>query len=197
MQTTEYEAAELFNGETVAHDSGIEEYVHLKSCEDEYEHLESTLPDKARANMPEQQHHYSSNEQGSDENETAVEVYDPEQQCAAETGSYGAGYPCYDEHAKFADQQYWTNEQHHGEGTSIYGYSDEGDGGDDDGQSVLFTDGNAEHEVTAHAECDDNDDASDSHCQQQAEPLSLEIPALNSKQLATEQLPAAPRSPIG
>jgi hypothetical protein len=51
LQTTEYEAAETFNGEVVAEDHGREEYVHLKSADDEYEHLESTLPDKARGGM--------------------------------------------------------------------------------------------------------------------------------------------------
>jgi hypothetical protein len=36
--------SETFNSEVVAEEHGTEEYVHLKSRDDEYEFLESTMP---------------------------------------------------------------------------------------------------------------------------------------------------------
>ncbi|KAG5183203.1 hypothetical protein JKP88DRAFT_273186 [Tribonema minus] len=50
-ETTDFEAAETFNGDVVLHESGNEEYVHLKSRDDEYEHMESCLPERAKS-MP-------------------------------------------------------------------------------------------------------------------------------------------------
>lgn len=49
-EVTEYETAETFNGEIVSSESGTEQYVHLRSLEDEYEHMESTLPERAKQN---------------------------------------------------------------------------------------------------------------------------------------------------
>ncbi|CAM9818317.1 unnamed protein product [Chrysoparadoxa australica] len=41
-ERTQYECGEKFNGEVVLQERGEEVYVHLKSNEDEYEHMEST-----------------------------------------------------------------------------------------------------------------------------------------------------------
>ena len=48
-ESTQYEQTEVFNKETVSAEHGTEEYVHLKSKDDEYEHLESNMPNKQRA----------------------------------------------------------------------------------------------------------------------------------------------------
>ena len=45
-ETTQYEQLETFNAEVVAETKGAEEYVHLKSLEDEYHYMESTMPNK-------------------------------------------------------------------------------------------------------------------------------------------------------
>eukprot|EP00604_Paraphysomonas_vestita_P004298 CAMPEP_0174825462 /NCGR_PEP_ID=MMETSP1107-20130205/42783_1 /TAXON_ID=36770 /ORGANISM="Paraphysomonas vestita, Strain GFlagA" /LENGTH=499 /DNA_ID=CAMNT_0016057099 /DNA_START=218 /DNA_END=1717 /DNA_ORIENTATION=- len=45
-ESTDYEHYETFNNELVAETRGNEEYVHLKSLEDEYEYLESNMPNK-------------------------------------------------------------------------------------------------------------------------------------------------------
>ena len=49
-ETTVYEQKETFNDEVVAEQHGSEEYVHLKSLEDEFEYMESTMPNKNGAN---------------------------------------------------------------------------------------------------------------------------------------------------
>ena len=51
-ETTNYEQTETFNDDVVAAQRGNEEYVHLKSLHDEYEHLESTMPPRAGAGGP-------------------------------------------------------------------------------------------------------------------------------------------------
>ncbi|CAM9242111.1 unnamed protein product, partial [Discosporangium mesarthrocarpum] len=51
-EMTQYESRETFNGEVVVEESGSEEYVHLRSKDDEYEHLESNLPPRARGAAP-------------------------------------------------------------------------------------------------------------------------------------------------
>jgi hypothetical protein len=43
-ETTLYEQFEKFNDEVVAEESGKEEYVHLKSVDDEIEFMDSTMP---------------------------------------------------------------------------------------------------------------------------------------------------------
>ena len=43
-ETTLYEQLEKFNDEVVNEESGKEEYVHLKSMEDEIEYMDSTMP---------------------------------------------------------------------------------------------------------------------------------------------------------
>ncbi|CAM9207975.1 unnamed protein product, partial [Phaeothamnion confervicola] len=43
-ELTEYESTEHFNGEAVVAERGTEEYIHLRSKDDEFEHLESSLP---------------------------------------------------------------------------------------------------------------------------------------------------------
>jgi hypothetical protein len=45
-ESSQYEQLETFNGEIVAQEVGNEEYLHLKSKDDEYEHLESNMPKK-------------------------------------------------------------------------------------------------------------------------------------------------------
>lgn len=45
-ETTQYEQLETFNAEVVVETKGAEEYVHLKSLEDEYHYMESTMPNK-------------------------------------------------------------------------------------------------------------------------------------------------------
>lgn len=43
-ESSQYEQMETFNSEIVAAERGTEEYLHLKSRDDEYEHLESNMP---------------------------------------------------------------------------------------------------------------------------------------------------------
>lgn len=45
-ETTQYEQMESFNEEVVAEVRGAEEYVHLKSLDDEFHYMESTMPPK-------------------------------------------------------------------------------------------------------------------------------------------------------
>jgi hypothetical protein len=45
-ETTNYEQSETFNDELVAEEKGNEEYVHMKSKDDEYEFLDSNMPKK-------------------------------------------------------------------------------------------------------------------------------------------------------
>ena len=45
-ETTNYEQSETFNDELVAEEKGNEEYVHMKSIDDEYEFLDSNMPKK-------------------------------------------------------------------------------------------------------------------------------------------------------
>ena len=45
-ETTQYEQMESFNEEVVAEVRGAEEYVHLKSLDDEFHYMESTMPKK-------------------------------------------------------------------------------------------------------------------------------------------------------
>lgn len=45
-ESTDYEQSETFNNEVVAHEHGNEEYVHLKSLDDEYEYLDSNMPNR-------------------------------------------------------------------------------------------------------------------------------------------------------
>lgn len=45
-ETTLYEQTETFNDELVAEEKGNEEYVHMKSIDDEYEFLDSNMPKK-------------------------------------------------------------------------------------------------------------------------------------------------------
>ena len=45
-ETTVYEQRETFNDEVVGEQHGVEEYVHLKSKDDEFEYMESTMPKK-------------------------------------------------------------------------------------------------------------------------------------------------------
>ena len=48
-ETTSYEQLETFNNEKVTEQKGFEEYVHLKSADDEYEYTESNMPtDRAK-----------------------------------------------------------------------------------------------------------------------------------------------------
>jgi len=47
-ESTEYETLETFNSEIVAQERGNEEYLHLKSRDDEFEHLESNMPKMQR-----------------------------------------------------------------------------------------------------------------------------------------------------
>ena len=65
-ETTEFQQKELFNKEVVSEQAGMEEYVHLKSLEDEIEYMESTMPQKQQP-PDEQQHEASGNpEEGGD-----------------------------------------------------------------------------------------------------------------------------------
>jgi len=48
-ESQEYEQLETFNNEVVAAERGNEEYLHMKSKDDEYEHLESNMPRNRRA----------------------------------------------------------------------------------------------------------------------------------------------------
>uniref|UniRef100_A0A6U4FDE0 Uncharacterized protein n=1 Tax=Phaeomonas parva TaxID=124430 RepID=A0A6U4FDE0_9STRA len=48
-ETTNYESTEKLNNELVNASTGTEEYVHLKSQNDEYEHIESNMPPRAGA----------------------------------------------------------------------------------------------------------------------------------------------------
>ncbi len=48
-ETTQFEHVEKFNEEVVNEESGKEEYVHLKSKDDEYEFTDSTMPNRAAA----------------------------------------------------------------------------------------------------------------------------------------------------
>ena len=45
-ETTNYEQSEVFNHEIVAEEKGNEEYIHMKSLDDEYEFLDSNMPKK-------------------------------------------------------------------------------------------------------------------------------------------------------
>jgi len=47
-ETTIYEQTETFNNEVVAEQRGQEEYVHLKSVDDEFEYMDSTMPKHAK-----------------------------------------------------------------------------------------------------------------------------------------------------
>lgn len=51
-ETTKYEQQELFNNEVVAEEKGTEEYVHLKSQDDEIEFMESNMPRRGRPQEP-------------------------------------------------------------------------------------------------------------------------------------------------
>lgn len=53
-ETTKYEQQEKFNDEVVAEEKGSEEYVHLKSQNDEIEFMESNMPQRARPGQPQQ-----------------------------------------------------------------------------------------------------------------------------------------------
>ena len=57
-ETTEFQQKELFNKEVVSEQAGMEEYVHLKSLEDEIEYMESTMPQKQQP--PDEQQHAAS-----------------------------------------------------------------------------------------------------------------------------------------
>jgi hypothetical protein len=48
-ETTVYKQLETFNDEVVSEQTGAEEYVHLKSENDEFEHVESNMPNKKGA----------------------------------------------------------------------------------------------------------------------------------------------------
>lgn len=52
-ESAEYEQLETFNKEVVVEERGNEEYLHLKSKDDEYEHLESNMP-KTKAQREEE-----------------------------------------------------------------------------------------------------------------------------------------------
>ena len=56
-ETTEYEQMETFNEEIVMAERGNEHYVHLKSLDDEYEHMESNMPRKEREAARQQAEH--------------------------------------------------------------------------------------------------------------------------------------------
>jgi hypothetical protein len=45
-ETTEFQQKEVFNKEVVSEQAGTEEYVHLKSLDDEIEYMDSTMPQK-------------------------------------------------------------------------------------------------------------------------------------------------------
>lgn len=45
-ESTQYEQLETFNNEVVSEVTGAEEYVHLKSLEDEFQYMDSTMPPK-------------------------------------------------------------------------------------------------------------------------------------------------------
>ena len=45
-ETTTFEQVETFNNETVNEESGKEEYVHLKSLDDEFEYMDSNMPQR-------------------------------------------------------------------------------------------------------------------------------------------------------
>jgi hypothetical protein len=62
-ETTQYTQKETFNNEVVTSQMGTEEYVHMKSLEDEYECMESTMPNKGREQGREEE------EQGREEEE--------------------------------------------------------------------------------------------------------------------------------
>jgi hypothetical protein len=51
----QFEQLETFNNEIVAHETGNEVYVHMKSKDDEYEHLESNMPTKMAERTPEEE----------------------------------------------------------------------------------------------------------------------------------------------
>ncbi|CAM9977576.1 unnamed protein product, partial [Ectocarpus fasciculatus] len=53
-ETTKYEQQETFNDEIVAEEKGTEEYVHLKSQDDEIEFMESNMPRRGRPEEPPQ-----------------------------------------------------------------------------------------------------------------------------------------------
>jgi len=75
-ETTQYEQMESFNEEVVAEVRGAEEYVHLKSLDDEFHYMESTMPKKGSAADASQSH-----EGGSSESQTKKdEVADDEQE---------------------------------------------------------------------------------------------------------------------
>jgi len=48
-ESSEYEQLETFNNEVVTQERGNEQYLHMKSRDDEYEHLESNMPPKKQA----------------------------------------------------------------------------------------------------------------------------------------------------
>ena len=52
-ETTNYAQTETFNDELVAEEKGNEEYVHMKSVDDEYEFLDSNMPKKETPPEPE------------------------------------------------------------------------------------------------------------------------------------------------
>jgi len=54
-ETTNFSQIETFNNEIVVDESGKEEYVHLKSVEDEFEYMDSTMPQRAAPPEQEQQ----------------------------------------------------------------------------------------------------------------------------------------------
>lgn len=56
-ETTQYEQLETFNEEVVAETKGAEEYVHLKSLENEYHYMESTMPNKEERDGQQQDDH--------------------------------------------------------------------------------------------------------------------------------------------
>ncbi len=51
-ETTQYEQIETFNDEVVNEVAGNEEYVHLKSLDDEFHYMDSTMPPKPGAGDP-------------------------------------------------------------------------------------------------------------------------------------------------
>lgn len=51
-ETTSFEQLELFNNEVVVEERGTEEYVHLKSLDDEYEYTDNQMPQRAQTAPP-------------------------------------------------------------------------------------------------------------------------------------------------
>lgn len=80
-ESTQYEQMESFNEEVVAEVRGAEEYVHLKSLDDEFHYMESTMPNKKAADTSSDgQHEEGGDRPGESDAKMSSEVGDDGQQ---------------------------------------------------------------------------------------------------------------------